>query len=72
MKRKITPQMLIEILGKNGQEINLENAHKVLDLIYDLCELSIKMEIKNTVNNNKSSIIEPEEGNGARTLKKQS
>ncbi|MEJ5995182.1 hypothetical protein WG904_12200 [Pedobacter sp. Du54] len=55
MKRSVTPEMVMQNFAKYGQEIDLENAEKVLDLMYDLSALSVKTEIEAALQNGKCS-----------------
>jgi hypothetical protein len=68
MKRSVTPEMLIKNSAQAGREIDLETAEKVLELMYNLSELSVKTEIELASRNKKFS-RGIKDGNGARTPK---
>ena len=41
IKRSLTPEKLVEAYRKKGEEISLENAEKVLNLLYFLAKLVV-------------------------------
>lgn len=49
-KRNVTPEKAIEILRKNGVEINEKNAADLLDLMYFFAKLSVDQYIKEVSN----------------------
>ncbi|MBB2144464.1 hypothetical protein GM921_03135 [Pedobacter sp. LMG 31464] len=53
MKRSVTPEMVKQNFAQYGCEIDLETAEKVLKLMYDLSELSVKTEIELASRNEK-------------------
>jgi hypothetical protein len=45
-KRKITPEIAVQILNENGTFVSLEEAAKILDLMYKFAKLSIDQQFK--------------------------
>ncbi len=45
MKRSVTPEIVMQNFAQYGHEIDIEMAEKILDLMYDLSELSVKTEM---------------------------
>ena len=39
--RNVTPQMVVEMLKREGQEITIEQAEKVLDFMYKIAEIEL-------------------------------
>ncbi|MCX2474646.1 hypothetical protein OQZ33_09930 [Pedobacter sp. MC2016-05] len=46
MKRSVTPEMVMQNFANYDRKVDLETAEKVLDLMYDQSELSLKTEIE--------------------------
>jgi hypothetical protein len=46
IKRSLTPEKVVEIYQKKGEEITLENAEKVLNLLYFLAKLVVDHHLK--------------------------
>lgn len=45
-QRSVTPEMVIEVLGRHGQEISLERAAGIVELLYELSGHSVALEIR--------------------------
>jgi len=45
-KRKVTPEAAVEILKKRGLEISLNDAQRILDLLYELAKLEVNHYLK--------------------------
>jgi hypothetical protein len=46
IKRTLTPEKVVEIYQKKGEEVSMENAEKVLDLLYFLAKLVVEHHLK--------------------------
>lgn len=44
--RSVTPEMVVEILGRHGQQLTLEKASDILELMYELSRHSVALEIR--------------------------
>ena len=50
-KTKVTPQKAIEILKKHGTIVTIEDAEKILNLMYQLAKLGVRQLINRDNNN---------------------
>lgn len=44
--RSVTPEMVVDIYGRYGQEMSLEKASYILELMYELSGQSLALEIR--------------------------
>jgi len=54
-KRNITPQKAVEILRKEGYEINEKEVEIILDFLYFLAKLTVSQYIKQAIKTNNSN-----------------
>lgn len=45
-KRKVTPEMAVKLLKKEGTQVTLEEAKLIVDFMYNLAEIAYKIYVK--------------------------